>query len=95
MATPVPQNPSQPDEPPDRSGGTRFRNGPPSQPGGGPQGPQRDGAGSGPGVPFSRMVFDGKRMRKAIQRRTVDYNHSVGKWIQNTISFAAMMSDTR
>ena len=33
-------------------------------------------------VPFSKMVFDGKRMRKAIQRRTVDYNHSLTRWMQ-------------
>jgi hypothetical protein len=36
----------------------------------------------GGNVPFSKMVFDGKRMRKAIQRRTVDYNHSVARWMQ-------------
>ena len=29
-----------------------------------------------------RMVFDGKRMRKAIQRRTVDFNCSIGKYVQ-------------
>lgn len=41
-------------------------------------------------VPFSKMVFDGKRMRKAIQRRTVDYNHSVARWMQvrKTTNFA-------
>ena len=39
-------------------------------------------------VPFSKMVFDGKRMRKAIQRRTVDYNHSLTRWMQvRTMSF--------
>jgi hypothetical protein len=38
-------------------------------------------------VPFSKMVFDGKRMRKAIQRRTVDYNHSVARWMQVCILF--------
>ncbi|KAI8369497.1 WD40-repeat-containing domain protein [Radiomyces spectabilis] len=43
----------------------------------------RPGGASGEGnVPFSKMVFDGKRMRKAIQRRTVDYNHSVARWMQ-------------
>lgn len=36
----------------------------------------------GGNIPFSKMVFDGKRMRKAIQRRTVDYNHSVARWMQ-------------
>ena len=38
--------------------------------------------GGGGNIPFSKMVFDGKRMRKAIQRRTVDYNHSVARWMQ-------------
>lgn len=33
-------------------------------------------------VPFSKLVFDGKRMRKAIQRRTVDYNQSLARWMQ-------------
>lgn len=42
---------------------------------------QGEGGGGG-NVPFSKMVFDGKRMRKAIQRRTVDYNHSVARWMQ-------------
>lgn len=42
-----------------------------------------DGGGGGGGnIPFSKMIFDGKRMRKAIQRRTVDYNHSVARWMQ-------------
>ncbi|KAG0190935.1 WD repeat-containing protein 33 [Apophysomyces sp. BC1034] len=36
----------------------------------------------GGNIPFSKMVFDGKRMRKAIQRRTVDYNHSLARWMQ-------------
>ncbi|OAD74110.1 hypothetical protein PHYBLDRAFT_19466, partial [Phycomyces blakesleeanus NRRL 1555(-)] len=31
------------------------------------------------------MVFDGKRMRKAIQRRTVDYNHSIARWMQERV----------
>lgn len=26
--------------------------------------------------------LDGKRMRKSIQRRTVDYNHSISRWLQ-------------
>ncbi|KAG4103854.1 WD40 repeat-like protein [Neocallimastix lanati (nom. inval.)] len=34
-------------------------------------------------VPSSRMVFDGKRMRKAIQRRTVDYNTPTIHWLKN------------
>lgn len=52
--------------------------------GGGSRRPTRmTGEGGGGGnVPFSKMVFDGKRMRKAIQRRTVDYNHSVARWMQ-------------
>lgn len=56
--------------------------GPPG--GGGSRRPTRmAGEGGGGGnVPFSKMVFDGKRMRKAIQRRTVDYNHSVARWMQ-------------
>ncbi|CAG8466612.1 5503_t:CDS:10 [Ambispora leptoticha] len=32
-----------------------------------------------------RMVFDGKRMRKAIQRRTVDFNCSIGKYLQDRV----------
>ncbi|KAG0083131.1 hypothetical protein BGZ93_003388 [Podila epicladia] len=28
--------------------------------------------------------LDGKRMRKSIQRRTVDYNHSISRWLQLT-----------
>jgi hypothetical protein len=59
-------------------------------PGGGNRRPMRmsnreDGGGGGGGggnIPFSKMIFDGKRMRKAIQRRTVDYNHSVARWMQ-------------
>ncbi|CAO3664214.1 unnamed protein product [Rhizopus microsporus] len=39
----------------------------------------------GGNIPFSKMVFDGKRMRKAIQRRTVDYNHSVARWMQERV----------
>lgn len=54
--------------------------------GGGSRRPTRmageGGGGGGGNVPFSKMVFDGKRMRKAIQRRTVDYNHSVARWMQ-------------
>lgn len=52
--------------------------------GGRPMGkPMRSGEGN---IPFSKMVFDGKRMRKAIQRRTVDYNHSLTRWMQVRIS---------
>lgn len=28
------------------------------------------------------LYIDGKRMRKSIQRRTVDYNHSITRWLQ-------------
>ncbi|KAF9365988.1 hypothetical protein BGX34_007039 [Mortierella sp. NVP85] len=42
------------------------------------------GGGGGGGGYGSRIVFDGKRMRKSIQRRTVDYNHSVTRWLQLT-----------
>ena len=47
--------------------------------------PMRSGEGN---IPFSKMVFDGKRMRKAIQRRTVDYNHSLTRWMQVRISYS-------
>ncbi|KAF8938117.1 hypothetical protein BGZ58_001564 [Dissophora ornata] len=40
------------------------------------------GGGGGGGGYGSRIVFDGKRMRKSIQRRTVDYNHSITRWLQ-------------
>ncbi|OZJ03912.1 pre-mRNA 3' end processing protein WDR33 [Bifiguratus adelaidae] len=33
-------------------------------------------------APFSKTVFDGKRMRRAVARRTVDYNHDIQKWIK-------------
>lgn len=62
--------------------------------GGGGRRPMRmsgreDGGGGGGGgnIPFSKMIFDGKRMRKAIQRRTVDYNHSVARWMQVRLIF--------
>lgn len=45
----------------------------------------REDGGGGGSIPFSKMVFDGKRMRKAIQRRTVDYNHSVARWMQERV----------
>lgn len=35
-----------------------------------------------PGAPVGRMVFDGKRMRKPIQRKTVDYNSTVIKYLE-------------
>ncbi|KAI9318670.1 WD40-repeat-containing domain protein [Dichotomocladium elegans] len=46
--------------------------------------PMRTQGGEG-NVPFSKMTFDGKRMRKAIQRRTVDYNHSLTRWIEERL----------
>jgi hypothetical protein len=33
-------------------------------------------------VPIPRMVFDGKRMRKPIQRRTVDYGSPLIKLLE-------------
>ncbi|GAB5589750.1 pre-mRNA cleavage and polyadenylation factor (CPF) complex subunit [Umbelopsis nana] len=36
-------------------------------------------------VPASKMVFDGKRMRGRIQRRTVDYNHTIARWYQQRL----------
>jgi hypothetical protein len=42
----------------------------------------RHGPGYGNNVNAQRAVFDGKRMRKAIQRRTVDFNCSIGKYLQ-------------
>ena len=42
----------------------------------------RHGPGYGSNVNAQRAVFDGKRMRKAIQRRTVDFNCSIGKYLQ-------------
>ncbi|KAG0209244.1 hypothetical protein BGX31_002176 [Mortierella sp. GBA43] len=50
--------------------------------GGGGGGGSSGGGGGGGGGYGSRIVFDGKRMRKSIQRRTVDYNHSVTRWLQ-------------
>ncbi|CAG8583717.1 12968_t:CDS:10 [Acaulospora morrowiae] len=42
----------------------------------------RHGAGYNNNNSAQRAVFDGKRMRKAIQRRTVDFNCSIGKFLQ-------------
>lgn len=72
--------------PPDHSGNRGSGGG-----GGGPmRRPARMAGEGGSNVPFSKMVFDGKRMRKAIQRRTVDYNHSVARWMQ--VSFRDFLS---
>jgi hypothetical protein len=32
-------------------------------------------------APASREIFDGKRMRKAVVRRTVDFNNSSMRWM--------------
>lgn len=40
-----------------------------------------------PAVPpiYQATEFDGKRLRKAIARKTVDYNSSVTKWLEQRI----------
>jgi len=35
--------------------------------------------------PLSGIMYDGKRMRKAIHRKTVDYNPSILKYLQNRV----------
>jgi len=45
----------------------------------------RHGPGYSNNMNTQRAVFDGKRMRKAIQRRTVDFNCSIGKYLQDRI----------
>lgn len=42
----------------------------------------KDPSGSGYRIPAHKMVYDGKRMRKAITRRTVDFNASVIRGLQ-------------
>ena len=44
----------------------------------------RDSSGGGGGyrIPAHKMVYDGKRMRKAITRRTVDFNATVLRGLQ-------------
>jgi len=44
-------------------------------------------SGSGGYIPRSRMVYDGKRMRKAITRRTVEYNASILRGLRARHSF--------
>lgn len=34
-------------------------------------------------VPSGRVVYDGKRMRKAITRRTIDHCASIMRWIED------------
>ena len=45
----------------------------------------RDSAGSGYRIPAHKMVYDGKRMRKAITRRTIDFNASIIRGLQVNI----------
>lgn len=40
------------------------------------------GGGGGYRIPAHKMVYDGKRMRKAITRRTVDFNATVLRGLQ-------------
>ncbi|CAO3591931.1 unnamed protein product [Absidia cylindrospora] len=54
---------------------------PPSKEYGGRQGGRQGN------TPFSKMVLNGKQMRKAIQRQTVDYNHSMIKWMEERTCF--------
>lgn len=42
-------------------------------------------------VPASKMVFDGKRMRGRIQRRTVDYNHTIARWYQVRLVYETIL----
>jgi hypothetical protein len=35
-------------------------------------------------MPPPRLIFDGKRMRKPIQRKTVDYNSTLIKYVEVT-----------
>ena len=45
----------------------------------------RDSSGSGYRIPAHKMVYDGKRMRKAITRRTVDFNATIIRGLQVAI----------
>lgn len=38
----------------------------------------------------SALVFDGKRMRKAVQRRTIDYNASVIRQLEVTFKHSTL-----
>ncbi|KAI9364402.1 WD40-repeat-containing domain protein [Zopfochytrium polystomum] len=68
-------------------GGWRSRGGGYPGPGGGPPGGGggQGSSGGGPGGPGGPgdANFDGKRMRKAIQRRTVDYNSVFIRYLEN------------
>lgn len=47
----------------------------------------RDSSGAGGyRIPAHKMVYDGKRMRKAITRRTIDFNATVIRGLQVIIS---------
>ena len=39
----------------------------------------------------SALVFDGKRMRKAVQRRTIDYNASVIRQLEVTLKHCTLI----
>ncbi|KAI8072958.1 WD40-repeat-containing domain protein [Gongronella butleri] len=43
---------------------------------------------------FSKVVYDGKRMRKAIQRQTVDYHQSMLRWMEERV-YLRSRHDTR
>lgn len=42
----------------------------------------RDPSSTGYRIPAHKMVYDGKRMRKAITRRTIDFNATVIRGLQ-------------
>ena len=50
--------------------------------GGGGYSGSRDSSGGGYRIPAHKMVYDGKRMRKAITRRTIDFNATVLRGLQ-------------
>lgn len=45
------------------------------------------GGGSGYRIPSHKMVYDGKRMRKAITRRTIDFNASIIRGLQVNFTY--------
>lgn len=53
----------------------------------------KDSSNSGFRIPAHKMVYDGKRMRKAITRRTIDFNASVIRGLQvNNLNLLFFMS---
>lgn len=42
----------------------------------------RDSSSAGYRIPAHKMVYDGKRMRKAITRRTIDFNATILRGLQ-------------